>query len=321
MEIFFHLYSEPMAETFQPLFAGGSGRSGTTIAVNFLNQHSKVHTSLPREIKYLTSRGGLIDLVYGRPLHIEESSRAKYKNLLARVLPITGKDKITYFQKNLHGWWWSEVGKKGKPRGLVQGISEESLSQAEAKFIKELKVNPESAARNLFYELSTSQIKRQGIEYFADSTPVNMMQANYLYRLFPNALFLNMVRDGRDVAYSVAHEKWGPSDPHTALDWWANRVLKAEQALVSVPANQRVTLRLEDLVVRDRENSLEIILGLLGISPEEKLKAYFDLELTEEKLNQGKWKKELENPTNFEKKYLKILDKLKDQGVVVERFY
>ena len=310
-----------MAQTFQPLFAGGSGRSGTTIAVNLLNQHSKVHTSLPREIKYLTSRGGLIDLVYGRPLHLEENSRAKYKNLLARVLPITGKDKITYFQKNLHGWWWSEVGKKGKPRGLVQGISEESLSEAEAKFIKELKVNPESAARNLFYELSTSQIKRQGIEYFADSTPVNMMQANYLYRLFPNALFLNMVRDGRDVAFSVASEKWGPDDPYEALDWWANRVRKAEQALVAVPDKQKITLRLEELVFRDRDQALRSLLEFLGINSEEKLKTFFEQELTEEKLHEGKWRDTVSYPVKFNDKYLKILDGLKNDGIKIEKYY
>jgi hypothetical protein len=316
-----HLYSRYVAKNFQPLFVGGSGRSGTTIAINLLNRHSEVHSSMPREIKYLTSRSGLIDLVYGRPVGLEESPEGIRNNLVARALPIIGKSKIKLFQTNMRGAWWSEVGKKGKERGLVQGITKQSLDAALDGFIAEFKGQPLESARKLFYELSNQQIKRSEVKYFADSTPVNIMQANYLHQLFPEALYLNMVRDGRDVAYSVAHERWGPSDPHTALDWWANRVLKAEQALVSVPANQRVTLRLEDLVVRDRENSLKIILGLLGINPEEKLKAFFDLELTEEKLNQGKWKKELENPSNFEKKYLKILDKLKDQGVVVERFY
>jgi hypothetical protein len=43
--------------------------------------------------------------------------------------------------------------------------------------------------------------------------------------------------------------------------------------------------------------------------------------LTQEKLHQGLWQDKLANPAKFEKKYLKILDELKDKGVVVERFY
>ena len=310
-----------MAENFHPLFVGGSGRSGTTIAINLLNNHSKIHSSLPREIRYLTSRFGLIDLVYGRPLGLEETLEGIRNNLVARVLPIVGKSKLSLFQKNMQGSWWSEVGKKGKPRGLVQGIAKQSLDEAQKIFIERFNSQPVDAARSLFYHLSSAQVKSLDVKYFADSTPVNMMQASYLFRLFPEARFLNMVRDGRDVAFSVAAEKWGPNDPFKALDWWANRVLTAEQALAAIPKDQRITLRLEDLVVRERESSMNLILEFLRISPEEKLKAFFDQELNQEKLHQGMWQNKLANPKNFEKKYLKILDELKDQGVVVERFY
>ena len=310
-----------MSENFQPLFVGGSGRSGTTIVVNLLNKHSEVHSSLPREIKYLTSRFGLIDLIYGRPISLEENSAAKRNNLGARAFPIFGKSKIDLFIKNMHGPWWSEVGKKGNTRGLAQGITEQTLDLALEDFVNKFKFKPLETARNIYFQLSGAQIKHPNVKYFADSTPVNIMQANYLYQLFPDARFLNMVRDGRDVAFSVAAERWGPSDPYEALDWWANRLLKAERALISIPQNQKVTLRLEDLVVRERESSLNLILEFLGINLEGKVKDFFDEELTQEKLNQGQWQSKLANPTKFEKKYLKILDQLKDKGVVVERFY
>jgi hypothetical protein len=310
-----------MANNFRPLFVGGSGRSGTTIAINLLNKHSEVHSSLPREIKYLTSRFGLIDLVYGRLVRLEEGQEGIRNNLVARVLPIVGKSKMGLFQKNMQGPWWSEVGKKGSTRGLVQGIAKQSLDEAQKVFLANVRNQPEEAARNLFYELSSAQIKSTSVKYFADSTPVNMMQADYLYRLFPEARFVNMVRDGRDVAFSVAAEKWGPNDPFKALDWWAKRVLTAEQALVGIPKDKRLTLRLEDLVVRERAYSLTSILNFLGISAEERLTAFFDQELTQEKLHQGLWQDRLANPAKFEKKYLRILDDLNEKGVVVERFY
>jgi len=310
-----------MAENFQPLFVGGSGRSGTTIVVNLLNRHSKIHASLPREIKYLTSRSGLIDLVYGRPIGLEEGSKGVRNNLIARLLPIIGRSKLHYFQKNLNGVWWSEDGKKGKARGLIQAIDEEVLIGAEKNFLANFRRQPEIAARDLFRTLSTAQLKKPDIRYFADSTPVNIMQANYLHRLFPDALFINMVRDGRDVALSVANEKWGPDDPYTALEWWGNRVLKANIALDEVPPGRALTVRLENLVSRDRDQSLEEIIRFLEIEPEEALLEFFNAEMTKEKLNEGLWRQKVANPAKFDKKYSEVLERLKEKGIVVEKFY
>ena len=310
-----------MADLFQPLFVGGSGRSGTTIAINLLNRHSQIHASLPREIKYLTSRSGLIDLVYGRPIGLEESATGVRNNIYARLLPLIGRSKLKYFQQNLHGPWWSEVGKKGKPRGLMQGIDEQTLISAEKNFLANFRSQPEVAARELFCALSAAQIKNPDIQYFADSTPVNIMQANYLNRLFPDALFINMVRDGRDVALSVSNEKWGPSDPFKALGWWANRVLTAHKSLELVPKDQQITLRLEDLVYRNRDLSYDNLLKFLALESEVPLADFFESELSKDKLNEGLWKQKVTNPNNFEKKYSEVLERLEDKGIVVERFY
>jgi hypothetical protein len=164
-------------------------------------------------------------------------------------------------------------------------------------------------------------LKSPEIKYFADSTPVNIMQANYLNRLFPDALFINMVRDGRDVALSVSNEKWGPNDPYEALKWWSNRVLKATLALDQVPQNRALTVRLENLVSKDREQSYTELLKFLAIESEPALSDFFESELTKDKLNEGLWKQKVGDPRKFEKRYSKILDELKDKGVVVERFY
>ena len=310
-----------MAENFKPLFVGGSGRSGTTIAINLLNHHSQIHASLPREIKYLTSRSGLIDLVYGRPIGLEEGATGVRNNLFARLLPIIGKNKLHYFQKNLHGSWWNEIGKKGKARGLIQAIDEETLISAEKSFLANFRKEPEVAARELFRALSAAQLKKSDIRYFADSTPVNIMQANYLNKLFPDALFINMVRDGRDVALSVANEKWGPSDPFKALGWWANRVLTAHQSLELIPIDQQITLRLEDLVYRNRDLSYDNLLKFLALESEVPLADFFENELTIEKLNEGLWKQKVTNPDKFDKKYSEVLERLEDKGIVVEKFY
>jgi hypothetical protein len=192
-----------MSTAFTPLFTGGSGRSGTTIIVNLLKNHPEIHSSLPREIKYLTSRYGLLDLNFGRSIKLEEDFYGVRNNLLASIGNRVGTRKEKVFLNNLKSKWWSEVGKKGKPRGLVQGVTEEQLAEISSQFRSSSEKNLLDASRELFYELSSCQFKKNTVRYFADSTPVNTMQAHLIYQLFPNAMFINMIRDGRDVAYSV----------------------------------------------------------------------------------------------------------------------
>lgn len=310
-----------MPSEFIPLFSGGSGRSGTTIIVNLLKNHPEIHSSLPREIKYLTSRNGLIDLNFGRKLSLEESFNAVRNNVFASIHNRIYKRKEEIFLSYLKSKWWSEVGKKGKPRGLVQGVTEKQLMQISTQFRANYKNDLLAASRELFYDLSSCQFKKDGIRYFADSTPVNMMQANLINQLLPHALFINMIRDGRDVAYSVSKEHWGPSDPFKALKWWGNRVLISHKSLSQLGSEKYLEIRLENLITLDRENLYRNILSFLDISDHLTMREYFGYEMRPEKMSQGEWKDKLPNPKVFDKEYDKVLSKLAQHGVIIEKFY
>jgi hypothetical protein len=310
-----------MPTPFTPLFSGGSGRSGTTIIVNLLKSHPEIHPSLPREIKYVTSRYGLVDLNFGRPMRLEEDFTGVRNNFFASINNRVGKRKEDIFLTYLKSKWWSEVGKKGKPRGLVQGVTEEQLAEISARFSSSHEKNLLVASRELFYNLSSCQFKKDTVRYFADSTPVNTMQAHLIHLLFPDALFINMIRDGRDVAYSVSKEKWGPKDPFKALKWWGNRVLVSHQSLSQLPHKQYLEIRLEELISSDREAQYLRILNFLDISDHLPMREFFNLEMRSEKMSQGEWKGKVVNPIAFDKEYDKVLSKLKHQGIDVEKYY
>ncbi len=81
-----------------------------------------------------------------------------------------------------------------------------------------------------------------------DHTPGNIRFALTLARLFPDARFVHVVRDGRAVAASVLPLDWGPNDVIEAARHWATQIalgLAAEQAL---GAARILTIRYEDLV-------------------------------------------------------------------------
>jgi hypothetical protein len=306
---------------FAPLFTGGTGRSGTTIILNLLKNHPQVHSSLPREIKYLTARYGLIDLNFGRSLSLEEDFKSKRNNLAARILNRFGKKKKDRFLIYLNSKWWSEIGKKGKPRGLVQGITKEQLDLAVVNFKTYFDSDKKRASRAFFYEISAAQIEDKNVKYFADSTPLNMMQAGYIYKLFPNAKFINMIRDGRDVALSVSKERWGPADPHEALTWWANRIEKAHNALLKVRAKDQMQMRLEDLIVNDRKQEYLRLLNFLEIEDHDLTREYFETQMLPEYMTQGEWQKEVKDPDLYNKKYESILKNLTAKGIEIAKYY
>ncbi len=216
--------------------------------------------------------------------------------------------------------WWERPGKKGKPRGLVQGISPDELEQALQTFAKAYRKDRRTASRALYFELGQAQLKGKSVRYFADSTPINILSAHHLFELFPESKFINMIRDGRDTALSVSKEPWGPNDPIAALDWWKGRILAGQNALNQIPETAHMTLYLEDLVVHSRDESYQSLLNFLDLEPSDALFKYFNETVDPAKMNTGSWK-ELSNATVFDKKYSEILKELADQGVEIKKLY
>ncbi len=307
-----------MAHDFTPVFIGGTGRSGTTILLNLLNRHPDFHASMPREIKYLTSRHGLVDIALTRPLAIEENLKAKRNNLIAQVLPLLGKSKLSLFEKVLCGPWWSETGKKGNQRGLAQGITREELEQTLETFKAAFKGDRLSASRALFESLSRAQMKDGVKRYFGDSTPVNIMQADLINKILPRSKFIHVVRDGRDVASSVVKEKWGPSEHFAALDWWKKRIVTGQKALSKIETENKLELRIEDLVIHRRAETLERIKNFLELPDHARLEKYFEEEILPEKLHAGRWKSEPVNATKFTARYQSILQNLSANGINIK---
>ena len=306
-----------MAYKFSPVFIGGSGRSGTTVTLNLLQRHPQFHASLPREIKFLTSRHGLLDLVYTRPFSVEEDLHGYRYNLVTRVLPLLGRNQMAYFTSNLFNRWWSEEGKSGKARGLVQSISLETVENAHNEFIQTFAVDRARAAREFFYTLADAQIKKDAL-YFGDSTPVNMMHADQIHQLLPDARFINVLRDGRDVAVSISKERWGPNDPYEGLSWWANRVHRAAVVLKSVDPGSVLHFRIEDLIVNKREQSYADLLKFLALEDSQTLREYFAEQLTAEKLHTGRWRTEVKDSKRFNAKYKSLCESLMAKGIEIK---
>ena len=195
------------------------------------------------------------------------------------------------------------------------------LDKALKSFEGKYKSDPKEASRDFFYSLSKAQLDSNQIEYFGDSTPTNIINAKYIHKIFPEAKFINMIRDGRDVALSVSQERWGPATPEKALLWWEKRIVHAHNSLIQVPQNSRHEIRLEQLVIHQREESYRALLAFLGLDDHPNMRKYFDEQMLVEKMHSGEWEKQVKNPEKFGSTYQNILKRLRKKDIFIEKLY
>ncbi|HWM21871.1 MAG TPA: sulfotransferase [Ilumatobacteraceae bacterium] len=87
----------------------------------------------------------------------------------------------------------------------------------------------------------------RGKSRYADKTPVYVLHIRELARVFPEAVFVHLVRDGRDVACSFLELGWADSIEEAAMHWRL-RVTRGRRAGRALPAGRYLELRYEDLV-------------------------------------------------------------------------
>jgi Sulfotransferase family len=81
-----------------------------------------------------------------------------------------------------------------------------------------------------------------------DHTPTNFRRALTLLRLFPEARFIHLVRDGRAVAASLLPLDWGPNNALHAAEYWMARCAAGLAAESQLGPERVLRVRFEDLV-------------------------------------------------------------------------
>lgn len=305
-----------------PVFVGGTGRSGTTVIGDLLGNHSKIRTSTPIEIKFLTNRSGLVDVVFGYEQEFAKKSakvsilnfrtyrkrRRKEKERFAKILE--------KFNKFIWEKWWDIDAPPPHGRGLISGISKLDLENLLVRLERELKINRKWAARRFMKAFISKQFGAGDEMYWVETTPMNIPEANKLQELFPKALFINMVRDPRDVIASLLTKKWGPTTPLEGLDWIEKRLIAGHEALSVISPDKKITIALEDLAINSREETYKRLLAFLKISDEPVMQKFFVQSMTPDAATSGRWKGEIDSP-EFSAGYEEMRSRLSKSGVYV----
>lgn len=275
-----------------PIFVGGTGRSGTTIGGKLLGHHRDVGSTNPRELRFIASMGGLADAYAGActPEQVVE---------------------------NLRAHWYVRIKPSGARSGLFRRVNEDELQYLADMYVAAFADDPYSASRRFAETIISSRTRRDPESRWVDTTPANARNADRVLALFPEGRVVHMMRDGRDVAASFVSKSFGPSEVFAALDAWRDRMIEAHEAEQRCPAGRVLRVDLDALSVTDRDATLGELLAFLDLSDDPKLRSWFEANVIAKQANAGRWRKDYDDETarKIDERYASIISELDARGV------
>lgn len=213
-------------------FIIGTGRCGTTMLAQMLNTHSMI--CVPHELQILF----------------------EYRNNGPRLYEIFNEKKNVYFGPKD----FVELIEARCPHKFHEYFDYRSFFEKQQYPIRNLK----ELVNSLYTEIAESRHKK----IFIEQTPWYGQRIDILNELFPNAKYIHMIRDGRDVAISYARTPWWHDDIGQNLERWhaeVRQIIDSSNQILN--PNQMLQVRYEDFIEQP-EVELRRICEHLGVNYE-----------------------------------------------------
>lgn len=298
-------------------FIGGVGRCGTSITRELLSTHRQVIT-FPFEYRFIIDPDGVIDFIesysknwspYGADRKIKRLenflTKIGKKNTLEHILGALIKFSPFLSSKinanSYHGWNLSHhfPGYFSHVANLIDSLEEFSYSGtwagAESFRVKNRirYSGPKSEEelyvlfRVFFKELFNDLFKKHDKNILVEDNTWNLLFCKELSQLFPNAKFIHVYRDPRDVVCSYLRQRWMPGNKVQAATICRDLYHRIKSNLHDFDSEAVLQFSLEDFV-KDKDTVLD------------EFALFSELEIVDEMRNFtlssssiGRWKSEL----------------------------
>ena len=284
------------SSSLNPVFVGGTGRSGSTIVGDLLDHHPAITVTIPMEVRFITGNNGIVDAL---------AKAGKPAGLKAAELAV---DRI-------HNRWFFRT----ENVGLHTSMSREFITETTDRYLAHFENSPQHASQVLVYSIMEKVALGCDAERWVDTTPANARKANLITPIYPQHKVIVMVRDGRDVAASFVHQDFGPSDVFEAVALWEKRMIKSDHAVKRCAAGVVLTLDLQDLVVTERDASLDLILEHCELEDSLEMRDWFNARVTPDGAHAGRWRRDFDDSTCavIDKVYSDSCDRLRELGISI----
>lgn len=244
----------PATRDGPPIFVVGTPRSGTTLLSEILDAHSRLAVS----------------------------PETHYYNAFARDC-----EQVDCLQ--------SADSRRAYVRKLVDSAAVEQMDLAEdvGEQILEALAEGEPSHRDVLDTLLSAYARARGADRWAEKTPRHLEWVPTIREDFPEARFVCVVRDARDVALSREAAGWSPSVWETVRDWRRHARLRSEFEDRWPEAFR--TLRYEDLL-EDPASELESLCPFLELGYEEEMLAFHETDSRTFEAEAEPWKQKATQP-------------------------
>ncbi|MFB4311924.1 sulfotransferase [Actinomadura sp. GTD37] len=213
----------PASRHARPIFVLGCARSGTTLLRLMLHSHPRL--AIPGETKFVLP-------AYTARCEFGDLTESKNRRALAEW--ITG-DRST----------------KVKEFGLDP-----------AELVEEIVAGPPTLGSAIGI-VFRAYAREHGKARWGDKRPSYSRHAGALLRMFPDAQFVHLVRDGRDCIASLLEMPWYDGDVHRAVSVWRETIDQGRRLAQRLGPETYYELQYERLVA-DPADELARLCGFLG---------------------------------------------------------
>jgi hypothetical protein len=242
----------------KPTFIVGVPRSGTTLLVNLLGGHQLVAPIY--ETRFLRNLFVLCDRLCW--FHGESLSRKLAGAIGEPILRSRFEKECGRFRRKAIAYNKIPPEKNGIKQSYevfpfgetvcIRYSIEDVIRETDA-WLKRLKPPPAGcaaiwdSARDYVDRLFAIHCAQMGKPYWINKTPGFLNHLNGLSRLYPDARYIHMLRDGRDVAVSNLSLPWGPRTVREAASRWRDLIFIG-QKLIRARGLPVIDVRYEDLI-------------------------------------------------------------------------
>ena len=276
------------------VFIGGTGRCGTNIMKEILTLHPKV-ASHPFEYRFIIDPDGVIDfyttaLNCWSPYLIDQKLRRLESFLMVLAKRYEGKEIYVEWELDKHLPGYEEAIRElmdglvdFKYSGVHYGLSE----QRDIYFMGYKEKRELSRILGVFIrKLIDGYLERECKEVYVEDNTFNILFAREILELLPEAKFIHMVREPRDVIASMGKQRWTPKDRIKAARWYKEVICRINSVKKEIPPGSLVITDLYELV-DDAEKILTEICEFLVIPFSDKM---LDIDLSSS--HRGRWREE-----------------------------
>lgn len=131
------------------------------------------------------------------------------------------------------------------------------------------RIRPGGEAREQFWRIAEAYLEAVGkdsVTHFGEKSPDHLLRTSAIIETFPEAKFVLIYRDGRDVALSLSKVPWMPRDVRLNFAVWL-QYYRIQRRLLREHPQRVICVRYEDLA-RQPEQELVPILEFLGLKYE-----------------------------------------------------